>query len=124
MTTREGRDYWDNRGLLLLWTAMLAGPLAWTLNLGINYSLVKWACSRSHPLLLATTNVLMFAVVVWSVFLARSCVASLRDRSDEEGGSPADRSYFMALTAIGVNVLIALLIVLTAFPHFVLTPCE
>jgi hypothetical protein len=51
------------------------------------------------------------------------CLKRLHGANDE-GGRRIDRSHFMAVVGIGLNVLIGILILTAAVPRFVLSPCE
>lgn len=124
MGGHEARDYWEHRGLVLLWASMLAGPLAFALNLQVGYALVKWACSREQEFLLTLVAVLAFALTASGAWLGWTCLIKVRDAADEQGGRLVDRSYFMAVVAIGLNALLALWIVAATFPQIVLSPCE
>ena len=124
MGGHEARDYWDDRGLVLLWTSMLAGPLAFAINLQVGYALVKWACGREQAFLLPLVSVLALALTAWGTWLGWTCLVKVRDAANEEGGRLIDRSYFMAVVAIGLNALLALWILTTMFPQAVLSPCE
>jgi len=123
MGGHEARDYWEDRGLVLLWTAMLAGPVAFALNHQVGYALVKWACSREQRFVLTLVSLICFALALWGAYIGWGCLAQVRD-ADDRGGTLVDRSYFMALVAIGLDLLLGLLIVLTAFPQFILSPCQ
>jgi hypothetical protein len=124
MGGREARDYWEDWGLVLLWASMLAGPIAFGFNLQVGYALVKWACSREQGFLLTAVAVLALAFAAWGAWLGWTLLAKVRDAADEQGGRLIDRSYFMAVVAIGLNVLLALLIAVSAIPQAVLSPCE
>jgi hypothetical protein len=124
MGGHEARDYWEDWGLVLLWTSMLAGPAAWGLNLQVGYALVKWACSREAPYVLALVAAGALAITIAGLATGWSCLSKVRDSADEQGGREIDRSYFMAIVAIGLNALLGLHILTTAFPPFVLSPCE
>lgn len=117
------RHYWDGRGVVLLWIAMLAGPAAWTLDQGLGYAGVKPSCAGGSDLPLLLLSAVTVAMTAGGGWLAWHCFQRVRDAS-EDGGAVVDRSYFMALVAIGFNLLIALLIVTAAVPIFVLSPCE
>jgi hypothetical protein len=123
MRAEEARQYWDDWGLVLLWSALLAGPIAWGLNLQIGYALVKWACSRGQPLVLTLVAVVALAVALWGIWIGWSCLTQLRT-ADEAGGRVIDRSYFMAVVAIGLNILLAFLILTSAYHPLFLSPCE
>ncbi len=117
------REYWDGRGVLLLWAAMLAGPAAWTIDQGLGYAGVKPSCFGGSDMPLLLISALALAITAAGGWLAWRCFRSVRHAA-EDGGRVVDRSYFMALVAIGFNVLIALLILTAAVPIFVLSPCE
>ena len=124
MGGHEARDYWEDWGLVLLWTSMLAGPLAFALNLQVGYALVKWACSREQEFLLVVVALLAVATAAGGAWLGWSCLVKVRDGANEQGGRLVDRSYFMAVVAIGLNLLLMLQIVTSAVPTIVLSPCE
>jgi hypothetical protein len=121
--TQDQRGYWEHGGLALLWFAVLAGPVAVALNQFTGYVLVKWVCASGHKNVLTAislTTLLLAAAGAWAGWRCRDRV---RD-GNEHGGSIVDRSYFVALVAVGLAAITALLIVLQAFPRFVLSPCE
>jgi hypothetical protein len=57
------------------------------------------------------------------VWIGVRCLRRLTD-ADLEGGGQANRSRFMAISAIGLNLLLALLIATAAVPPFILQSCE
>jgi hypothetical protein len=118
------RDYWEQGGLVLLWTAMLAGPIAAALNLQLGYALVKWACAnrRTDVLIVMTVGALATAVV--GAAIGWWTLEKIGAAANEQGGRTRDRSYFLAVVAIGLNLLLVLLNVLWAVPAFILSPCE
>ena len=117
------RGYWEERGLALLWFAVLSGPIALALNMFAGYALVKWTCASGHTFVLTGITVVMFGLALTGVWVAWTCRNRLRD-ANEHGGRVIDRSYFAAVIGIGLATLSALLLVLQAYPHFVLSPCE
>ena len=117
------RQYWDNRGVILLGTAMLAGPAAWTINQGLGYAGVKPSCFGGSDMPLLVISIVALGMTAAGGWLAWWCFQRVR-HATEDGGRVVDRSYFMALVALGFNLLIALLIVTAAVPIFVLSPCE
>ncbi len=120
---RESHDYWEQAGLVLLWFAMLAGPTAVALNMGAGYALVKWACASGHGSVLTAIALATLALALAGAWVGWSCHERLR-RANDEGGLIVDRSYFVAIIATGFAVLNAFLIVMQAYPRFVLSPCE
>jgi hypothetical protein len=117
------RAYWDGRGAIWLWAAMFAAPLAWTLDQGLSYPSVKPSCAGGSEAPLLIYPVVAMAIVIAGTWIGWSCLASVRDAADD-GGRVIDRSYFMAVVAIGFNVLIGVLIVTATIPVFLLSPCE
>jgi len=123
MGGHEAQSYWEDWGLVLLWTSMLSGPIAFGLNLQSGYALVKWACSRDQRFVLPLVAIACFGVAMYGVYLGWTLLGKTGDAT-EAGGREVDRSYFMAMTAIGLNALLGLLILTTMVSQFVLSPCE
>jgi len=121
--TYPSRDYWEQRGLALLWFAVLAGPAALFANQLAGYALVKWACASGHTFVLTAIAVAMLGVALAGAWVGWRCRERLRDAT-EYGGRIIDRSYFLAIVGIGLALVNALVIVMQAYPHFLLSPCE
>jgi hypothetical protein len=122
-THHEPHGYWEQAGLALLWFAVLAGPAAVAANMLAGYALTKWACASGHTFVLTAIAAVMLIVALSGAWVGWNCRQRLLD-ANEHGGSIVDRSYFAALIGTGLSLLTGLLIVLQAFPHFVLSPCE
>lgn len=118
------RDYWEQRGLVLLWVAMLAGPVATALTLQVGYALVKWACAARHRDVLIIITIGAVLTTALGAALGWWCLEKAGDAATEHGGRTVDRSSFLAVVAIGFNLLLALLAILWIVPPFVLSPCE
>jgi hypothetical protein len=116
-------DYWDGRGAVVLWMAVLLAPAAGALDLLISYALIKPACAQGNANLLTLVSAGAFVMVIAGGWLGWSCLARLREAT-EEGDRTIDRSYFMAMGAIALNVLMGILIVTFVVHRFVLSPCE
>jgi hypothetical protein len=123
MGGHAARDYWEDRGLLLLWFSFLAAPVAWALDELISYALVKPACFADAPYTLTAVNGAALALVIGGALIGRACLNRTQGALDD-GGRQVDRSYFIAIVAIAFNALVGLLIVFATIPHFVLSPCE
>lgn len=119
----QPHGYWEQAGLALLWFAVLAGPAAVATNQLTGYALTKWACASGHTFVLTAIAGVTLLLALSGAWVGWSCRRRLRD-ANEHGGRIIDRSYFAALIGVGLSLLTALLIVLQAFPHFVLSPCE
>ena len=115
--------YWEQRGLALLWFAVLAGPVAVATNMLAGYALVKWACASGNTFVLTTIALAALVLALAGVGVGWVCRQQLLN-ANEHGGRIVDRSYFIAVLAVAFGLLNALLIVMQAYPHFVLSPCE
>ncbi len=117
-------SYWESRGLALLWMSFFAGPVAWILNQGVGYAVMKPVCSSANVYVLWLIGAFTFILASVGAWAASRCLLALRDGATDEGGGVIDRSYFVAIVAIGMDSLIAILIVTSVIPQFLLSPCE
>ncbi len=117
-------NYWDSKGLMWLWTSFFTGPVAWTLNQGLGYAVMKPVCKSADVSVLWLIGAFTFALTCLGAWAATRCLLMLREGATDEGGSVIDRSYFVAIAAIGMNGLIAILIVTSVIPQFLLSACE
>jgi hypothetical protein len=124
MRSEPARQYWDDIGLLKLLTGVFVGPLAWGLNLEINYSLVKWACNSGRAPVLTLVSLIALLAVVGGLVLSWRCWTELREAASLRGGSSIDRSYFLALAGLGLNALFVVLIATSASLHAIVDPCQ
>jgi hypothetical protein len=112
------------RGALGLWLALLAGPFAATLQLSLNYALVKWACANGGEWVLTAITLALFALAIGGAAVG---VVYLVAVGDERRGVPmwsADSRRVLAITAVGLDLLIAIFLVNTLIAIAALTPCE
>lgn len=107
---------------MALAAALLLGPLAWALDQGASYALVKWVCASGAKNLLTALGVVALGMTVAGLLCGWSTVAALR--GNPEGGQARDPRYFMGVVAIALNALIALLIIVASMPRYILNPCE
>ena len=122
-TTGEAREYWDDRGLVQLMAALFAGPVAAALHLQVSYALVKWTCATGGTGLLIAVAAVACIVSLAGAWLGWSLMGRMPQVS-EAGACRVDRSFFIAVVAIGLDVLLALFVIVSAFAVFVLSPCE
>lgn len=110
----------EPRQLLLLWSGMLAGPLAWLAQLALNYALTDWTCRSGHRWALDVT----FAVTL-AMTAAGALAAWTMRRPDAEDFAPrvGARQAFLAWCGLGLCGLFALAIAATMIPRLYLSPC-
>lgn len=123
----------EARGSLLLWFAMLAPPLAWTVELILNYSLEEWfACSaatQERGLVLGLSvdaaalgiTTILTLVSLLGLFVAWTCFR----RIDAGDPSPiAQRARWMALAGILNGILYTIVIVASYAVPLILDSCR
>jgi hypothetical protein len=119
------KDTKPGRGLLLQWTGLLAGPLAWVLQLQVAYVLVPWACAHDRQ------SISLHVVTIVSLLLtAVGALISLREwrRKGREwpgpGGGKIPRSRFMAVLGLFMSAFFFLVILVQGLASFILHPCQ
>lgn len=122
------------RNPLPLLVAALAGPLAWSVQLMVNYFLVEAACMSgvllfwTGPLSMAAWIMLVVTLLAlvatayggWVSFQAREQVQAEAEGDEERA---TQRALFMARTGIYLSVIFLLLVLITGLPVLVLHPC-
>jgi hypothetical protein len=103
--------------------SLLIGPIAWAADLGLSYATVYHACSTGHHYVLHVISIITFVMALSGAYVGWREFETVRG-ADEEGGSPLDRSHFMALLGISSGFGFALVIIATAVPKFVFSPCQ
>lgn len=109
---------------LPLWTGILAGPVAWALDLGISYALVKWSCSTGRDLVLHLITPLALALVAGGAVVSWFALQRVTGVEPTDGGEPRQRAKFMAILGLASSALFALTIVAGAIPRWVLNACQ
>lgn len=116
----------------LLWFGVLGGPVAWTTQLIVNYSLEEWfACAPSTTArgevlgLQVPTAAVIVSGALTAVALAAGIVSFVcfrRIRSD--GDEVTTRARWMALAGI-MNSVLYLIVILASFgPPLLLDVCQ
>jgi hypothetical protein len=121
----------ETRGSVLLWIGVLAGPLAWTVQLLVNYMLEEFiSCTPGSQTpgeilglgvesIILTVNVVLATATLAGGLVAFRC---LRDVSDQQNSG--GRARWMARAGV-INSVIFLLIILVGFaPPVVLSVCR
>jgi len=123
-TARDERGWFSSpTGIALLWAGILAGPVAWALDLTISYSIVKWTCGSQH------TSVLHLITLAALLMTAAGAVASwtalqrVPHEGTEDGPRPIDRGRFMALLGLVTCALFALAMIGNTLPRLMLDAC-
>ena len=107
-----------------LWVGVLAGPIAWAFDEGVSYAITPHACSTGAFYQLHLLSAFSFALAMAGFFVARWQHARVPEGAYDEGGSPRDRSLFMARVGMAASLGFALVIIALSVPKFVLSPCD
>jgi hypothetical protein len=109
---------------LPLWTGILAGPIAWALDLLASYALVKWVCLSRGYVALHGVMLLALAIVAGGALVSWRALRQTQTHRKTDGGRPRERARFMAVLGLTLCALFALQIVAGAIPTWVLDACQ
>lgn len=109
---------------VLLWLAVLSGPLAWALDELASYSLAATACDLGTSWLLHLVFVVSLLLALGGAALAHRVGRRLPDGSTAQGGLQASRARFMALAGILLGLSFAIVLVAMEVPNWVLEVCQ
>jgi hypothetical protein len=109
---------------LPLWIGILAGPIAWALDLTSSYALVKPVCRMESGVMLSLIPIICLALLAGGCSV--SWVAFRRTAHDGplDGGRPRQRARFMAVLGLTSCALFALQILAGAIPPSVIDACQ
>ena len=111
-------------GIAVLWGAILAGPVAWALDLAISYSLVAWTCGGGPSTVLRLISFFSLALIGAGAFLAWRAMQSVPPGTPEDGSRPDHRGYFMARLGLLMCGLFGAVVIAGAVPRWVLNACQ
>ena len=112
------------RGGSALLIGLLAGPVAWLVQLQVSYMLVPWVCARGGQVVLHLVALAMVAVAAAGLGLAWRAALAAR-RVVGGGGAPGSEvRRFVAGCGVGLSLLFLLVIVASAIPNFILRACD
>ncbi len=109
---------------LALWSGILAGPIAWAIDLMASYALVKPSCLGQNMTVLRSVTAGALALVSLGALMSFEALRLTRADLPTDGGRPTQRAHFMAVLGIASNGLFALAIVALAIPRWVLDACH
>jgi uncharacterized membrane protein (DUF4010 family) len=110
-------------GSIWLWPALVFAPTLFLTQMSLNYSLVEWACSSQKHGSLHIIPAVSLVIVLVTIALAVRDWQHSRRLAEKDGGDPASRSAFLALTGVAVASMSALAIVLQWATQFAINPC-
>jgi hypothetical protein len=111
-------------GMVLLWVAVLIGPIAWFLHQQVGYGVAAFACGRNGEVgLHVVTGIALLVPAVGAIIAWRTWARLARVGTAHEDETVA-RNRFMALGAGLSSLLFALVIVAQWVLTFFLRPCQ
>jgi len=121
---RSEQQIQAGRTPLGLWWSLIAGFVAWGLDLGFSYMLERHSCLTGDVYVLHVISVVCLAIALTG--FGTGCVQFRRfpSTTSEEGGSHFDRAHFQALLGMAFSLSFAVVIVAGSVPRWILGPCE
>ena len=117
-------DLTDRSKSRSLWASLLAAPIAFILNLQINYALVDVVCRNGMKAGLHLISLFfVFVPVIGAVVALRLWIES-PDDWPLDSGSAISRTRFMSLWAITANAFFLVATVALWIPIWILSPCQ
>jgi hypothetical protein len=112
----------EKRADVLLWVAMLLGPLAMGVNTIVGYTVAHWVCDVSHK----RTDFLVSAIDLLLCLIAFSVAITFRRHfaGSDENVPGNGRRYFMANLAILLCAISSLVVIAGTIALFTLHPCD
>ena len=109
---------------LVLWLAVLTGPIIWMISFGANFALVPWACTLKWKPALYAVSTLAFAISAGSAYVAWHEWRRLGRELPGEAGGAIPRSRALASGGVVLSVMFALVITSQAIVEVILGACE
>src|ERR1051325_345753 len=109
---------------LALWAGILAGPVAWLLQMQGGYTLVPWACANGHVFVLHLVTLVGLLIAAAGALIAWRDWRRFGKQWPKGKGGPHMRRRFMAVLGLLTSVMFFLVILAQGIPSFILKPCQ
>jgi len=113
-----------SRAILALWAAFLAAPVAWLLQMQLNYALVPWACAHHASVAFVLVALLALAVAAGGGLSAWRTWRRVGAEESTEAGGSVGRTRFLALTGVMTSAMFSLVILAQGLAAVFLSPCQ
>lgn len=107
-----------------VWLALLAGPAAASLQLSVNYALVKWACAHGGTWVLASLTAMFLLLSVMGIALGTSHLRRAGEPHELPQLWSTESRRLLAITAIALDGLVLVFLLNSLIAIKVLSPCE
>jgi hypothetical protein len=121
---RSEQSIQDGRTPRGLWWSLIAGFVAWVVDLGLSYILERNACSTDYRHVLDVIGIICLLTSLSGFATGALEFKRFPGSSSEKGGSPFDRAYFQALLGMAFSLSLAVVIIAGSVPRWILSPCE
>ena len=118
----EGR-WTSGRGVLLVLTALLMGPVVWAIRFMIVYVLAGVACTTGGVIAMGVVTVAALAACLLGAWMAWGIWSEVGSGPTTVGGV-IGRTRFLAMCGLVFGLWFALVIVVEAIPMFFIEPCR
>lgn len=108
---------------VLLWTALLAGHVAWSIHLIASYMMVHVVCPGGQALWLHALSAGTLLLCAAGALLGWRLWRAAGLQWPSRGGSREARAQFMAAAGFILSVLFGVVIIVEAIPNFLIHPC-
>ncbi len=105
-------------GIFAQWAGVLAGPVAWALDLVVGYSRVKFTCGSPRMWHLHAFTLLALVIIGGGAWAAWRTLAETPGSAPTDGGTPVDRARFMAILGLAACAFFALAVIAMAIPRW------
>lgn len=123
-TARDERGWFSSpAGIGVLWTGILAGPIAWALDLTISYALVQWTCGHRRMIVLHLITATALLMIAGGAAMSRRALTHGEGDATGDGPRPMDRGRFMAVLGLLTCALFALAVIGNQIPRLLLDAC-
>lgn len=106
----------------VLWFALFAGMAAFALEEQLSYVLTYNACSTGRLWLVHLVTAFTLGLAGLGLFLGYAELRSVPD--EKEKGRYLGRTRFLAVSAIALDIGFMIVIIATAVPKAILSPCQ
>jgi hypothetical protein len=124
MTGDTEQAFFQRQGIGWLWFGILAGPLAFLLNLQLSYMLVQPVCMTAHHLVLHLVPAGALLLTASGGVSAWWNWQRTGPAESSQAGGVLPCSRFMAGVGLLTSGLFIIVIVAQWLPNFILTPCQ
>jgi hypothetical protein len=118
--TRSAAD----QGAGVLWIGLLLPPIAWALQMQVNYWMVRGACARSSNLALFAVTLVAVALVLIAGLSAWFGWRNVGQKWPSSFGDVISRRRFMAVLGLFMTGTFLLVIVAQGIAAIMIQPCQ